>query len=118
DNENDNKALFAELMKLRQQASQILGFNNYAEYSVDVNMAETPENVYNFLYQVWEPALERAKEERDDMQAIINREGGDFELESWDWWYYAEKVRKEKYDLDEEELKAYFPIDNVRDGVF
>lgn len=118
DNENDNKALFAELMKLRQQASQILGFDNYAQYAVDVNMAETPENVYNFLYQVWEPALERAKEERDDMQAIIDREGDDFELESWDWWYYAEKVRKEKYDLNEEELKAYFPIDNVRDGVF
>ena len=117
-NENDNKALFAELMKLRQQASQLLGFNNYAEYSVDINMAETPENVYNFLYQVWEPALERSKEERDDMQAIINREGGDFELASWDWWYYAEKVRKEKYDLNEEEIKAYFPIDNVRDGVF
>lgn len=118
DNENDNKALFSELMKLRQQASQILGFDNYAQYAVDVNMAETPENVYNFLYQVWEPALERAKEERDDMQAIIDREGDDFELESWDWWYYAEKVRKEKYDLNEEELKAYFPIDNVRDGVF
>jgi peptidyl-dipeptidase Dcp len=118
DNENDNKALFAELMKLRQQASKILGFDNYAQYAVDINMAETPENVYNFLYQVWEPALERAKEERDDMQAIIDHEGDDFELESWDWWYYAEKVRKEKYDLNEEELRAYLPIDNVRDGVF
>jgi peptidyl-dipeptidase Dcp len=118
DNENDNKALFAELMQLRQQASQLLGYKNFAEYSVSINMAETPENVYNFLYQVWEPALMRAKGERDDMQKIIDREGGNFKLASWDWWYYAEKVRKEKYDLNEEEIKPYFAIDNVRDGSF
>ncbi|MBW6496872.1 MAG: M3 family metallopeptidase [Bacteroidales bacterium] len=118
DNENDNKELFAELMKLRQQASQLLGYNNFAEYAVSINMAETPENVYNFLYQVWEPALKRAMGERDDMQKIIDREGDNFKLESWDWWYYAEKVRKEMYDLDEEEIKPYFAIDNVRDGSF
>ena len=118
DNENDNKALFAELMQLRQQSARILGYNNYAEYAISINMAETPANVYNFLYQVWEPALKRAKGERDDMQKIINREGSNFKLESWDWWYYAEKVRKEKYDLDEDEIRPYFAIDNVRDGAF
>ncbi len=118
DNEHDNKELFAELMQLRQQASRIMGYDNYAQFFLEEQMAQHPENVYDFLYQVWEPALARAKSERDDMQAIIDREGGDFELESWDWWYYAEKVRSERYDLDEEEVKPYFVIDNVRDGNF
>jgi peptidyl-dipeptidase Dcp len=118
DNEHDNKDLFAELLKLRDERSKMLGFNNFAEFATDVNMAQNPENVYNFLYQVWEPALKIANQERNDMQAIIDREGGKFKLESWDWWYYAEKLRKEKYDLDEDELKPYFTKDNVRDGVF
>ncbi len=118
DNENDNKALFAELMQLRQQASRLLRFENFAEFTLSINMAQTPGNVYNFLQQVWEPALKRAKGERDDMQRIVNREGGNFTLESWDWWYYAEKVRKEKFDLDENEIRPYFAINNVRDGAF
>jgi len=117
-NEFDNKDLFAELMQLRQQASRLLGFNNYAELFISENMAETPQNVYDFLNAVWDPALNRAKEERDAMQKIIDREGGDFTLASWDWWYYAEKIRQEKYDLDDEEIKPYFTIDNVRDGNF
>lgn len=118
DNDFDNKALFAEMLKLRDERSKLLGFENFAAFSTDVNMAQNPENVVNFLHQVWEPALKIAKTERDEMQKIINREGGDFELASWDWWYYAEKLRKEKYDLDEEELKPYFTKDNVRNGVF
>lgn len=117
-NDHDNKALFAELLTLRQEISRMLGFQNYAEYFTSVQMAETPQNVYDFLYQVWKPALARAKRERDDMQAIIRREGGNFKLESWDWWYYAEKVRQEKYDLQDDEVKPYFAIDNVRDGNF
>jgi peptidyl-dipeptidase Dcp len=118
DNEHDNKELFAELLKLRDERSKMLGYNNFAEFATSVNMAENPENVYNFLYQVWEPALKITKLERKAMQAIIDREGGGFKLESWDWWYYAEKLRKEKYDLDEDELKPYFTKDNVRNGVF
>ena len=118
DNEHDNKALFAELMQLRQQASQLRGYDNYADFFLEEQMAERSENVYNFLYQVWEPALARAKGERDDMQAIIDGEGGDFKLESWDWWYYAEKIRGERYDLDEDEVKPYFTLDNVRRGNF
>ena len=117
-NEYDNKALFAELISLRQQMAKLLGFNSYAEYFTDIQMAENPQNVYDFLLKVWEPALETAKKERDDMQAIIKKEGGDFKLESWDWWYYAEKVRKEKFDLDEEQLKPYFTLDNVTNGIF
>jgi peptidyl-dipeptidase Dcp len=118
DNDNDNKALFAELMQLRNQYAKIMGFDNFAAYTIDINMAKTPENVYNFLQQVWDPALKIAKQERDDMQNIIKKEGGDFKLESWDWWYYSEKVRKERYDLDEELVKPYFTIENVREGIF
>jgi peptidyl-dipeptidase Dcp len=81
-------------------------------------MAKTPENVKNLLDQLWEPALKRAKGEITDMQNYIVKEGKTFELEAWDWRYYAEKVRKEKYDLDEEQLRPYFKIENVRDGVF
>ncbi len=118
DNEHDNKDLFAELMQLRQEMSQLLGYKNYAEFFQAIQMAENPQNVYDFLYEIWEPALALAKQERDEMQQMINREGGDFNLAPWDWWFYAEKLRKEKYDLDESELRPYFPIDNVRDGNF
>lgn len=117
-NETDNKELFIELMMLRKEMSNILGYDNYAEYFISEQMAETPENVMNFLHEVWKPALKRAKEERDDMQKIIDREGGNFKLESWDWWYYSEKVRKEKYDLDEDQIKPYLTLDNVREGIF
>ena len=118
ENENDNKELFLELLELRQEMTRMLGFDNYAEYFTDIQMAENPENVYDFLYEVWDPALERAKQERDDMQAIIDREGKDYELEAWDWWYYAEIIREEEYDLDEDQLKPYFTLDNVREGNF
>ncbi|MFO7874845.1 MAG: M3 family metallopeptidase [Bacteroidales bacterium] len=118
DNEYDNKDLFAELMQLRQEMASLLGFENYAEYFLDIQMAENPENVYDFLEELWEPSIALAKKERDQMQEIIDREGGDFELASWDWWYYAEKLRKELFDLDDSELRPYFPIDNVRKGSF
>lgn len=117
-NEFDNKKLFIELMTLRQKMAEMLGFKNYAEYATDINMAKNPENVYDFLMKVWEPALQRAKQERDDMQAIIDKEGGNFKLQSWDWWYYSEKVRKEKYDLDEEQLRPYLSLENVTNGIF
>ena len=118
DDENDNKELFIELMMLRQQMSEMLGYNNYAEYFTAIQMAESPQNVYDFLYEIWEPALDRAKMEREEMQAIIDREGEDFDLEGWDWWYYAEILRKEKYELDDDEVKPYFTIENVRQGSF
>ncbi|MGQ8338175.1 M3 family metallopeptidase [Sunxiuqinia sp. A32] len=117
-NDNDNKDILANMVELRQEKAELLGFKNHAAYIIDNNMAKTPENVYDFLYKLWEPALQRSKMERDEMQAIIDREGGKFELASWDWWYYAEKLRKEKYNLDEEEIRPYFSLDNVRNGVF
>lgn len=117
-NEYDNKALIGQFVNLRIRKAQLMGFNSWAEFVLDDNMAKTPANVYDLLWKVWEPGLIRAKEEANDMQAMINREGGDFKLESWDWWFYAEKVRKEKFDLDEEQLRPYFELNNVRDGMF
>ena len=118
DNEFDNKSVLSRIVKLRNEKANLLGFPNHAAYVIDNNMAKTPEKVYDFLYELWKPALEVAKKERAEMQAIVDREGGGFNLESWDWWYYAEKLRKEKYDLDESEIKPYFSLSNVRDGVF
>ena len=118
DNEFDNKKLFAELISLRQKAAKILGFESYSHFFTDEQMAKTPENVMNFLTGVWKPALTKAIKERNEMQKIIDKEGGKFKLQSWDWWYYAEKVRKEKYDLNEDELKPYFSLENVKQGIF
>ncbi|MBL7971045.1 MAG: M3 family metallopeptidase [Prolixibacteraceae bacterium] len=117
DNANDNKQIIEKTVKLREQRAKLLGYANHAAYVLDVNMAKTPENVNEFLMKLWTPALERAKKERADMQAMIDKEGGNFKLESWDWWHYAEKVRKAKYDLDEAQLKPYFKLDNVVDGM-
>jgi peptidyl-dipeptidase Dcp len=117
-NEFDNKALINQFVNLRIRKAQLMGFDNWASFILDDNMAKTPENVYDLLYKVWEPGLSRAKSEASDMQEMIDREGENFKLESWDWWYYAEKVRKEKYDLDEEQLRPYFELNNVRDGMF
>lgn len=116
-NVNDNKEIISKMITLRDQRAKMLGFSNFGAYVVDVNMAKTPENIYDFLMKLWEPALERAKAERADMQAMIDKEGGKFKLESWDWWYYAEKVRKAKYNLDEAQIKPYFKLENVVDGM-
>ena len=117
-NDYDNKSIITQIVKLRDQRAELLGFNNYAEYSIDDNMAKTSQNVYDFLNKIWMPSLNMAKNEVKEMQKIIDNEGGNFKLESWDWWYYSEKVRKAKYDLDAEALKPYFKLDNVREGIF
>ncbi|MCK5169051.1 MAG: peptidase M3, partial [Bacteroidales bacterium] len=112
-NDKDSKAVIANIVRLKDKRAKLLGYGNYAEYVIDDNMAKTPENVYDFLNKVWNPALEVAKNERDEMQKIIDFEGGDFKLALWDWWYYAEKVKKEKYALDENMLRPYFKMENV-----
>ena len=117
-NAHDNKAVISKLVNLRLQKGNIMGFPSWSAFVLDDCMAKTPENVYKLLNQVWTPAIQRAKEEAKDMQAMIYKEDGKFKLESWDWWYYSEKVRKEKYDLDEEQIRPYFELNNVRDGVF
>ena len=117
-NEFDNKQVIEKLVTFRDQRAKLLGFANHASYTVDINMAKTPEKIHEFLMKLLAPALERAKVERADMQKMIDKEGGNFKLAMWDWWYYAEKVRKAKYDLDEAQLKPYFTLDNVREGLF
>ena len=117
-NEHDNKPVINKLVNLRLQKANIMGFDSWSAYVLDDCMAKTSANVYKLLYQVWTPAIKRAKEEAQDIQNMIAKEGGHFKLESWDWWYYAEKVRKEKYDLDEEQIRPYFELNNVREGAF
>jgi len=117
-NEFDNKAIILEIANLRAERAKLLGYKNYADYTISNNMAKTPEAVYDFLNKVLEPAMVAAKRDRDEMQQIINKEGGNFKLAPWDWWYYAEKLKKEKYNLDESELKPYLALDNVRNGMF
>jgi peptidyl-dipeptidase Dcp len=117
-NQYDNKKILQRIARLRAERAGLLGFKNHASYVIDINMAKTPENVYDFLYKLWDPALKRSKQEVKDMQSIIDAGGDKFKLASWDWWYYSEKVRKQKYNLDEAELKPYFKLENVRDGMF
>ena len=118
DNERDTKKILSDLMKLRVQRANLLGYKTYADYILESRMAGNPQNVYELLNRLWDAAIPVAKRERQEMQAIIDREGGGFKLASWDWWYYAEKLRKEKYQLDDTELLPYFVLNNVRDGAF
>ena len=118
DNENDNKATAAKIAQLRAQWAQIMGYDTYADYVLEERMVTTPDGVYDLLMQLWRPALARAKREVADMQAVIDAEGGDYQFAAWDWWQYAEKVRKAKYDLDEASLKPYLSLDNVLKGAF
>ena len=117
-NDNDNKNIIKDIVRLRAEKAKLIGFPNYAAYTISQNMSKTVENVDNFLNKLMVPALEVSKKELAEMQAIADREGANFKLASWDWWYYAEKLRKEKYDLDENELKPYFSFSAVRDGMF
>ncbi|QZE15457.1 M3 family metallopeptidase [Halosquirtibacter laminarini] len=117
-NENDNKANIQKIVKLRAEKAKIMGFNNWSELCLEDRMAGKPIRVFDLLTQVWKPAIQRAKEEVTDMQKMIKKEKKNFKLESWDWWYYSEKVRKAKYDLDEEQIRPYFELNNVRNGAF
>lgn len=118
DNEQDNKAIVARIMNLRVERAKLLGYPTYAHYATETRMSGNPDNVYDLLNRLWDAALPVARQEVKEMQAIIDAEGGDFKLASWDWWFYAEKLRKQKYDLDDSELRPYFERDKVRDGVF
>ena len=117
-NEFDNKAIIKEIVNLRIKKAHIMGYKTYADFALVRNMAKTPENVYKLMDEIWKPALKKAKEERDELQKLIYEEGENFKLQPWDWWYYAEKLRKKKYALDEEMLRPYFKLDNVRKGAF
>ncbi len=114
----DNKERINKIVNLRIKRVNLLGYATHADYVLERSMAKNPAGVYELLNKLWEPALRRAKTEAAEFQAFIDREDGDFQLQSWDWWYYSEKVRQEKYNLDENQLRPYFEINNVRDGAF
>ncbi|TFH23833.1 MAG: M3 family peptidase [Bacteroidia bacterium] len=117
-NEYDNNKMILEILELRLERARLLGYETHADFVLEERMAKEPANVYELLMKVWEPALDKAKVEAAMMQEMIDNEGGDFQLASWDWWYYAEKIRKEKYALDEEEVRAYFSLETVINGLF
>ncbi len=118
DNATDNKEILARMAELRAEKAQIMGYPTHAHFIISDNMAETPDRVLGFLEEVWVPALEVAKQERADMQGVMNAEGIPGKLEAWDWRHYTEKVRKQRFDLDPQLLLPYFEVGAVRDGVF
>ena len=118
DNENNNKDVIRRILQLRQQKAKLLGFNDYAAFKLDEKMAKSAEAANNLLMSIWEPAVQRAKEERAALQAIIDMEGGKFKLQGWDWFYYTEKLRKAKYSLNDADIKPYFKLENVLAGAF
>ena len=118
DNENDNKDLAIKMADLRVQRANILGYDTHADYVLEDTMAQNIGRVKNLLDQVWEPGLARAKKESEEMQELIQQEGGNFKLAAWDWWHYSEKIRQLKYDFSEEEIKPYFSEVKVLQGAF
>ena len=103
---------------LRKQKANLLGFDCHADLALQNSMAETTSNVSDLLNQVWKPAKQRADEEIAEMQKLIQKEGNNFKLEAWDWWFYSEKVRKEKYDFSEEDMKPFLSLENIRTAAF
>ena len=116
--EYDNNNLIKEILKLRDERVELLGYDNFAEWRLQDRMAKNPENAMDLLMAVWPSAIGRVEEEVDDMQKVAEQEGADFEIEAWDYRYYAEKVRQEKYDLDSEEVKEYLVLENLTDAIF
>jgi peptidyl-dipeptidase Dcp len=110
--ERDNGPLAIRIARLRAERAELMGYPSHAHYILEYNMAKTPQAVEDFLLRVWRPALEQAQKERADMQVMM----GDVKFEAHDWWHYAEKLRKERYDLDENATKPYFELANVRAG--
>lgn len=117
-NEHDNKAIVSEIVNLRLRRANMLGYDTHADYVLDNNMAKTPDKVYGLIESLMDAGLVVAKQEVKDLQALIDKEGENFKLEPWDWWYYAEKLKKEKYAFDDETLRPYFVLENVQKGLF
>jgi peptidyl-dipeptidase Dcp len=116
--ELDNRAILRRTVELRLERARLLGYPSHAHYVLAENMATEPGAVYALLDRLWTPALARAKAEAADMQALVDAEGGGFTLAAWDWWHYAEKVKKARYDLDEDQVRPYFELEAVREGMF
>ena len=118
DNEQDNKTILSRTAALRAERAALMDYETHAHFVLSDNMAETPDRVYGFLDQIWAPALRVARNERVALQRMMRQEGISGRLEGWDWRYYTAKVRKARFDIDEEALRAYFEVNAVRDGVF
>jgi peptidyl-dipeptidase Dcp len=117
-NQYDNNKILADIIHLRAQRASLLGYKTHADFVLEERMAKNPANVFDLLDNLWSRAIPVAKNEVREMQKIIEGEGGNLKLEPWDWWYYAEKLRKQKYDLNDSELRPYFKLENVREGLF
>lgn len=117
-NENDNNQIVLDIMRLRIEKAKMLGFETPADFILDETMAKTPATVDRFLGEIFEAANNKAKAERTELQKLIDRDHGGFKLEAWDWDFYTERLRREKYALNEDEIKPYFQMENVREGVF
>ncbi len=117
-NENDNKSVINQTMRLRIEKARMFGYENPADMILETSMAKDSKTVMDFLPSVWNPSLEQAKKEVAELQRLMDAEGKGEKLEAWDWWYYAEKLRKQKYNVSEESLKPYFKLENVRQGAF
>ncbi|MDD3508374.1 MAG: M3 family metallopeptidase [Parabacteroides sp.] len=117
-NKSDNKEVVKKLVTLRLEKAKLMGYKDYASFMLEDRMAKTPEKVYALLDEVWTPALAKAKDELADIKAEIKKEGGNFEPEGWDWRYYFEKAKIAKFNLDENEVRPYLKLNNVRDGAF
>ena len=114
----DNRPVIGNIVKARAKKAHLLGFPDFASYMTDNVMAKTPQAATDLLMKIWEPATARVKDEVAEMQAYVNAAGDNFEIAPWDYYYYSEKVRQQKFDLDENEVSAYFSLDNVRKGIF
>lgn len=117
-NEFDNKANLIKLANLRGEKARLLGYKSHSDYVLEESMAKKPENVAKLLNDLWKPALEMAKVEASDIQKMMDKDGVKDKVQPYDWRYYTEKIRKQRFDLDEQELKPFFSLDNVRKGVF
>lgn len=115
---NDNKAIISKVITLRLEKAKLQGFDTYANFVLDENMAKNSATVMSFLNKLWGYSIANAKKEAAELQKIMDSEGKGEKLAGWDWWYYSEKLRQEKYNLNEEDLKPYFKLENVREGVF
>lgn len=117
-NDHDNRPHIEKMVALRAEKADLLGYDHHADYVLENRMAGNIERVYDLLDEIWKPAVARAKVEARDIQKMIDDQGGDFELEPYDWRYYTEKIRQERFDFDESEVKPYFSLETVKDGIF
>ncbi len=117
-NAQDNNATITQILKLRAERAKLMGFASHAHWKLSNTMAKDPANAMKLMMDIWKPAVAEVKIEVADMQKIVDKEGGNFKIQPWDYRYYAEKVRKEKYDLDQNEVKQYLQLDKLREGMF